>query len=450
MKIKVALLALTFLTALSVNATDFYGDFDARVGDVTGDGASDILIQQKKRITVIDIDDIIVPIKQDRFTVPDFLLQRQGSAFHIVSPPSSAQYGAAGSLPRTPLRIERNDFNGDGRMDALLKADSALGLAADTLVFASPANDAAPFASTVIDANKALFIRDVAGWVENPSYFNSGLYWQTYVGYFQVAYFNCGGTLYAAYAGDPNIEFCFSGCAYLGWEWVRGQLDVLRFDPTGFSTTALDFLDRLAPHIGADGKFTVPEADAAVLREISRQVLGVPSFGEVTSPADSIPKPRAHSGDMGWVKWIGRRSHWYLLAALLGEIKDLPNLSQIYRVTGKAETQMVLGRLTWPPNNPSGFTQKQFWHNLQDARAYQQAVLTNNWDPYAMTLTILSIRVTPTTMAQGFQFTDPINGIPRPAVSFGPEALPALNRETFTYGIWIHGSTDLPPPPPYP
>jgi hypothetical protein len=435
----ILMIALASLVlASSASAGDLLDKYTPKIGDLNGDGRSDIFLKYRADFGSIDLDGLPIPIPLSRSTVADFVLQQTpAGGFSSLAPLNPGQRAAASSWADAEMPLLQGDYNADGRLDVYLKAtQSSITGAQDAIAFAPFDDGAPPLAVTSIDSERAAFIRDAAGWVNDPSYFDSGLYYQTYVGYFRVAYFSCGGSTFTALADNPNLSTCFAGCAFLGVELVYGQLRVLQFDPTGFSTAALNLLARIAPHIQANGRFNIPAAEASVLRQQAMTVLGVPVFGQTTV---DVPSPADWEGDYEWLKDLVRINPWLLLTLLVNTIPgDTEQAIFLWRVAGEVETAKLIGRVSQgkPPfraDNPSGFSQIQFWQSLDDARNFLRRSRMVGVDE---TLTILEIRVRNNTrlLCPEFQLSD---GNVRPPRSCGPEALPSLNFDALSFGIKV-------------
>jgi hypothetical protein len=282
---------LTFLLGCVVWGTCLGASFDdryaVRSGDLNSDGRADLFLEHKPKIVPVLLDDLQIPVPLSRRELGDFVLQQNSTGGLVVTNLSAEQKNVARSWPQTGLTTVVGDFNLDGNQDLVVKGPSAsLPSGQSVFVFAPNAEGALPTSAKMIDDQLKLFIKDVYGYLKNRTYFDSGLYYQDYSGYFRVAYFNCGGVQYAALAEDPNLSVCFSGCQYLGWEWRQATVRVLRFNPTGFSVPALNVLSVLQPYLDSSGvQMTV--AEAQYVRDQLGLILGT-TIGSATTTADAV------------------------------------------------------------------------------------------------------------------------------------------------------------------
>ncbi|MFC4309405.1 hypothetical protein ACFPN2_09960 [Steroidobacter flavus] len=392
---------------------------------------------------ILSLDDLSIPVPETRRTVNDFLLQQNSvGQFQMVTPVDGTTRQMALSQSVGSVQQVLGDYNADGRTDVLLKNVAAnTNGGQDMIVFAPLEDGATPMAVTNIDATRQAFIRDVAGWVENPDHFDSGLYWVTYTGYFKVAYFNCGGTTYASLQDNPNNAVCFAGCQYLGWNWAQGSVSVQYFDPTGFSTEALDLLANVAPYINADDTFSIPADAAQSIRVQAGQVLGVPVFGQTT-----VDVPAGDwEGDWEFTRWLTRINPWAILSTLTMILSgDTPQKMVFYRVAGEAETMKVLGRQQWSLDNPSGWGEIQFWTHIVDARNFMKKSRDFLHETQELAILVAIVRQSTYDACVTLNLSD---GNKYPAKSCGAAQLPALNFDAKQFKILATERSPRVPPP---
>lgn len=101
----------------------------------------------------------------------------------------------------------------------------------------------------------------------------------------------------------------------------------------------------------------------------------------------------------------------------------------IYRAVGPSELMGIETTGQFGPP-PSGFSQKQFWMNLDSAEWYGNFAVSRGWDPSA---TVVQTSVSQQTLSLGTQ--QPLDG--HPAVSFPLSALPQVNADAAKNGIQI-------------
>jgi hypothetical protein len=276
------LLALTWIAA-AAPAADFDELYVPRIGHHNSDGRPDIYLKYSPKITFVPLDDIAVPVPTSRRELGEFVLEQDANGRFTVVPPGAGQLQALRSWPQAiSASIGAGDYNLDGNLDLGVKGSGAIPGSMNAIVYAPDAANALPRGIRATDPEFRQFVKDVHGWMRDRTYFNSGFYYQYFTGNFRVAYFDCGGVVYYGLADDPNLNTCFAGCQYLGWNWQQGTVRVLRFDSSAFSAAAVQVIDQMIPFF-AGAEITPAEAMAA--RNALSSVLGVP-VGTVVTGAD--------------------------------------------------------------------------------------------------------------------------------------------------------------------
>jgi RHS repeat-associated protein len=110
--------------------------------------------------------------------------------------------------------------------------------------------------------------------------------------------------------------------------------------------------------------------------------------------------------------------------------KDGPAI-QIFRVVNNTERNYALTHRKFPPAL-SGWGEKQFWQNYDQAKKWASAVTRAGWEKE---VTILSTLVTGNTFSMATKINEPGIGI---FISFGPESMQALNTDTERFGVYKH------------
>lgn len=81
--------------------------------------------------------------------------------------------------PLTSLERSLGDFNADGRVDMMIKGISSIAAgASDVMVYAPLAQRGPARGVRAVDDNYRKFVRDVAGRIANPAYFEPGWTWR--------------------------------------------------------------------------------------------------------------------------------------------------------------------------------------------------------------------------------------------------------------------------------
>ncbi len=117
-----------------------------------------------------------------------------------------------------------------------------------------------------------------------------------------------------------------------------------------------------------------------------------------------------------------------IVGALLSLSGDKPQTTAIYRAVGPNELKSIV-EIRQFALGPSGFSQKQFFFNMNDARN----IAARFGGPH----TIVSTQITSSTLLMGHQFPD----AGRRVISFEGAAIIALNRDAARYGIRVLENT---------
>lgn len=192
---RAAVLLSLLVVSLGASAEGFDRSYKLYVGDIDADGRTDIYVNWQPQLTIIAVDDLVVPIPRQPRGVGRFVLQQNASGgFGILSSLTPAQANAVASWPELASSVARiiEDFNADGYMDLRLRnLSSAISGVADQIVYAATSRNAAPFLVRSIDAALVKFATEVYGYVTDAQYFAnhaarvtvpSGTY-TTYIGY---------------------------------------------------------------------------------------------------------------------------------------------------------------------------------------------------------------------------------------------------------------------------
>lgn len=276
-------LCLTGLvTAHDVRAGHFDGRYSVHTGDLNGDGRTDLHVQHSPRFIPISLDDILIPIQRNRTEIDEFVLQQTASGgFDLISNLTPAQKNSVAQWPRATLERHLGDFNADGRVDMLIKGISTVVPGAqDAMVFAPLAGRGPPRAVRTVDNNYRKFVRDVAGRLSDPAYFEPGwtLVAIEYVSRVLPTY-DCGGGLYwrdlsslystpdSATGGGFQIppQNPPQGCTFVGnWVWHNLAIEHWVFDPSNYSDAAITFLRAVLPNLATSNPMPASTAQSAV------------------------------------------------------------------------------------------------------------------------------------------------------------------------------------------
>ena len=109
---------------------------------------------------------------------------------------------------------------------------------------------------------------------------------------------------------------------------------------------------------------------------------------------------------------------------------DSPQWRYLYRVVGERELAQIQASGQFSVNPDSGWPEKQFWTNIDDAEWYANSDFTQKHE-MSNSLSILETRVSQETFSQGVPFSDAGHS----AVSFSIETLPSVNQDALRYGI---------------
>lgn len=106
-------------------------------------------------------------------------------------------------------------------------------------------------------------------------------------------------------------------------------------------------------------------------------------------------------------------------------------LNQIFRVVNAGELAVIIETGQFPPSL-SGFGEKQFWQAMDQATTWQAKVTKAGWESSTF---IVSTLVRGETLQQAFPVNEPGVGV---FYSFGANAMPALNADAASFGIYQH------------
>lgn len=311
------------LVVLDAQAAHFDGRYAVRSGDFNGDGRVDLYVKHSPTFIPIPIDDLSILVPRQRTEIEAFLLQQTASgAFTLVPSLTPAQHAALAQWPQVSLERVLGDFNADGRVDMLIKGVSSVASGAlDPMVFAPLAPRGPPRAVRAIDTNYRKFVRDVAGRLASPAYFQSGWTLQS-VEYVSrvVPTWDChDGTAWLDLSSlnsspDPTIgggfdtspqtrpAHCNTFVGNLLWNNIRVEHWV--FNPASFSAEAITFLQTTLPYLNSTSPMPLSTAQSAVDQlsavlqvqygsgdgfEITYDVFGGGAIGGI--PGIPVPRP---------------------------------------------------------------------------------------------------------------------------------------------------------------
>jgi len=258
-----------------------------RAGDLDGDGRTDLYVQYRPEVTLVGIDDFLVPIVKGKRAVGEFLLKQNASrAFEAVAI-TGAQRTQVLGWAATALQALIADYNSDGIADVLIKnVASAIPGAFDTFVFGA-ANGAPALGVRALDTNLARFFRDVDGWLHNPrQYFANAFSSRTTFITVRVNVYDCGESTTREYIqGEPGETFALLNCYYLGFYFANIPVTVQVFDSARFSRDAYNFTTFFAPSvIESPDEFRLSLPESVLLRQGYSNLLGVPFGRDANSP----------------------------------------------------------------------------------------------------------------------------------------------------------------------
>lgn len=258
-----ACLALVMMTTAGAQEYEGFPDrYVVQVGDLNGDGRTDLHLQFRPPVVPITLDDLTIPIAPP-LPVQDFVLQQNTSGgFDLVTNLTAAQRAAVAAWPESSaVKLVHGDINVDGYMDIVVRqVASAIPQARDVIVFAPDTHGAPPFHVRTWDSELEMFFRDVIGWIENPlHYYDPGLYTA------------CVPAVRLVQVQHTDMF----GNVWYTWEWELVAVCGTFLDPTGFSIPALSFLSGFVYSINFGD--LIPGVDEApFISQVLQSVLGVP------------------------------------------------------------------------------------------------------------------------------------------------------------------------------
>lgn len=188
------------LPTLSPLETQLEFSYEARRGDIDGDGKADLFVARTAGGAAGD------------GAIDAVLLRQQSPAKFVASAPSASQAKLAARWPLAAVRILLKDVNADGFADLVLdRLASAMGVAGavNQIVYApgEPLRSA-PLGVRAIDAAFKKFAADSRNYLLEPQYFHDNARWYTYVvTYYQTICAPGSETLDQVYGYYPG---CYS------------------------------------------------------------------------------------------------------------------------------------------------------------------------------------------------------------------------------------------------
>ena len=257
---------LIFCAAARTQAGEYMGfdpRYTPRTGDLNGDGRQDVYLDYNPKVIPVMMDDLVIPVPL-RETLSDFVLLQNANGEFTKAPVSSSQRNILKQwLKQEAIELLYGDYNSDGILDVIIKKiASAIPGVRDVIAFGPDNKGDLPSFIRNADGTFMSFIKDVAGWNEDPeNYYDAGWYWTCVPGYawVQVVHWTAEG--YPYYTVElMYVDVC-------GWA----------FNPTNYSIPAIQYLNAMFQPT-EDGSIEAGSTNAQVIADILQNILGVP-FG---------------------------------------------------------------------------------------------------------------------------------------------------------------------------
>ncbi len=166
----VSLMAIAIPLA-GAHAQGFDDSYEVSVGDLNGDGRSDLYIKRPRRLIGFVGTQPAIPIMESA-EVPDFVLQSDGGeSFTIIASLSGPQLDQVKRWPAAGVELTFRDVDVDGRVDLeTFGMAGALPGAVDQIVYAEAPRQP-PTRLTPLNAKFQRYHADLTQWTLNPNYF---------------------------------------------------------------------------------------------------------------------------------------------------------------------------------------------------------------------------------------------------------------------------------------
>lgn len=184
-----------------------------------------------------------------------------------------------------------------------------------------------------LDESVEQFVTDLNGAAQDPAYFDSGWEVVQTVNYvFSLATYRCGLYEYPDLSplsvdpndpwgppvdGWPGLPNGGSGCVYLGYSDWTIPINFWEFDPSGFSTAAVNVYFRLRNYVNLTGSFTISSADSAAVKNEFEALFGV-NFD--SSPSPDAVKIEPKTQRLPTTGYLLRVGLWVRVANIIGGI----------------------------------------------------------------------------------------------------------------------------------
>lgn len=324
MKFGIGLFVCGCLASLGATAAHFDTRYATRIGDLNGDGRTDVYLQYQPKVVPVSLDDLLVPIPTTRREVGEFVLQQNASGGFQAVALSSAQKSQVLQWPKSTMSTIVGDLNGDLQWDLYLQgASAAIPGAHDAFVFAPHAQQGMPIGVKARDDSMARFVTDINGASQSPSHFDSG--WVLVRQYDEVVVlpvYRCGQQYYpdasilnpdpeddvgGAPGGEPlpGLPNGGVGCSYVFDDAFIITRRDWRFDPSGFSLPAFNIYRAVGYYFNLQGP-TIPADRAEFVRAQLESLFGV-AFDRYPQQDIVIDEPKVQRAPpWAWIRLILR------------------------------------------------------------------------------------------------------------------------------------------------
>lgn len=165
---------ISFVFSAQVSAAGFDSDYEVRIGDFNGDGASDFYVYKNPDVILLH-GDIITPIVI-RPDVGDFILkQNPSNSFDIIGNLSTSEQQLVSLWPSvaTTVNVVIEDINLDGYMDLFIKnLSSVISGVSDHVIYSPTSKHNSPVDLTIFDNDVSKFFDEVFAYAIDSEYFN--------------------------------------------------------------------------------------------------------------------------------------------------------------------------------------------------------------------------------------------------------------------------------------
>ena len=301
---------LLSMFAAQAKAQGFDKNYEAYIGDINGDGYSDIYIRQKPKLVIIagDINiPIVLPPEIDAFAV----LGSSPGTFSIDTNPGNP---GLSTLQPASFELALGDFNLDGFVDLHLKG-LALDIPGsfDQIVYADRTTGSVSTDIKAVDNEFQSFFTEVNAWMQDTFYYeNTALQngWYVVIDYgivetwWNAAYLgfwgftlNSNGQTLVEITDDPfDSTDPPNGCTWVQCRFQNGQwqlfvtvrdLEII-FDYSNFNQDAVQYRGIMVPAMD-QGEIVAGTTAAQTIETILEGVLGTSVMGDVlTNPGTSL------------------------------------------------------------------------------------------------------------------------------------------------------------------